>query len=203
MKTGILIVKEKQQDIFKEFFEENAVTEIVMMRAKSVKRNFLLNFFNLTDEAKTLFLFNTKDLYMKKLEELCKENLGEKDHGILIKIKKESTMKEKEENKKVKNDKLIVVILKSGFTELVIDAAKEYEVSGATILSGKGIGAQHSTFMGMGIDSEREVVLIAVSNAVEKKLQMSIKKALIKNQPVNGISFSLPLEDFIKYNEGK
>jgi len=198
MKTGILVIKDNQKDIFKEFFEENDVTEVVMIKAKSVKRNFFLNLFNLSDEEKTLFLFMTKDIYIKKLEKLCEQNLGEKDHGILIKLKKELTMKE---NKKTeKNDKLVVVILKSGFTELVLDVAKEFEVSGATIIGGKGIGSGHTSFMGMGIDSEREVVLIAVNSKTEKKLQMGIKKALIKNSAVNGISFSLPLEDFVKYN---
>lgn len=200
MKTGILVVKEKQQEVFKEFFEENAVTEVVIIKAKSVKRNFFLNLFNLSDEEKTLFLFMTKDIYMKKLEKLCEQSLTS-DHGILIKFKKELIMKE---NKKTeKNDKLVVVILKSGFTELVLDVAKEFEVTGATIINGKGIGSGHTSFMGMGIDSEREVVLIAVNSKIEKKLQMGIKKALIKNPPVNGVSFSLPLEDFVKYNAEK
>ena len=36
-----------------------------MIKAKSVKRNFFLNLFNLTDEEKTLFLFMTKDIYEK------------------------------------------------------------------------------------------------------------------------------------------
>lgn len=197
MKTGLLIVREKQRDTFKQFFDENAVTEVVMVRARSVKKNFLLNLFNLTDEEKTLFVFMTKDFYIKKLEKLCEQTLGEKEHGILIKIKKESIMKETKQ--KEKNDKLIVVILKSGFTELVLDVAKTFEVSGATIINGKGVGSGHSTFMGMGIDSEREIVLIAVKSEIEKKLQMAIKKALVKNQPVNGVSFSLPLEDFKKY----
>lgn len=108
-----------------------------------------------------------------------------------------------ENKKKEKNDKLIVVILKSGFTDLVLDVVKGFDVSGATILSGKGIGYGHTSFMGMGIDSEREVVLIAVNSIIERKLQMEIKKVLIKNSAVNGVSFSLPLEDFVKYNAEK
>lgn len=201
MKTCFLVVKEKQKDIFTEFFAENDITEVVMLKAKSIKRNFLLNLFNLSDEAKTLFFFMTKEIYIKKLEQLCEENLNEKDHGILIKVKREKDiMKEKENKKRVKNDKLIVIILKSGFNELVLDIANQFEVSGATIVSGKGVGSGHSSFMGMGIDSEREVILIAVNSEIEKKMQMAIKKVLVKNSTVNGISFSLPLEDFKKYN---
>lgn len=206
MRTCFLVVKQSQTEIFEEFFEDNDITEIVKIKAKSVKKNFFLNLLNLSDQPKTLFLFMTKEIYVKKLETLCHNVLTYKDSGILVKIKGEKDlMKEKEmpKAKKPKNSKLIVTILKSGFTELVLDIAKAYEISGATILNAKGIGKSHSTFLGIDIDSEREVVLIATTEEIEKKLQTEIKKAMIKNKPVNGISFSLPLEDFIKFNEQK
>ena len=204
MRTCILITDFNQTEIFEEFFIENDITEIVNIKAKSVKKNFFLDLLNLSDQPKSLFLFMAKETYIKKLETLCNDVLIDRHSGVFIKMKREKDMsKEKELPKKPKNSKLIVTILKSGFTELVLDVAKTYEISGATILNAKGIGRAHSSFIGIDVDSEREVVLIATTEEIEKKLQTDIKKALIKNKPVNGISFSLPLEDFIKFNEQK
>ena len=43
-------------------------------------------------------------------------------------------------------------------------------MSGATIINGKGIGSGHTSFMGMGIDSEREVVLVDCCKQNRKKI---------------------------------
>lgn len=192
MKNCILVVNEQQKEIFFEFFQEQNITEVVHLPAKSYKHNLFLDLFHLSEKQKTVFWFLAQDRQVKKLEQLCNTTLTGKENGILIKLKKENTMTES-------NGKLIVTIIKSGFTELVTDAAQQFEVSGATIISGKGIGKSHSSFMGMGIDSEREIVLIAVNDQIAKQLQNQIKKSVIKNSAANGICFMLPLEDFVNF----
>lgn len=192
MKNCILVVNEQQKEIFFEFFQEQNITEVVHLPAKFYKHNLFLDLFHLSEKQKTVFWFLAQDRQVKKLEQLCNTTLTGKENGILIKLKKENTMTES-------NGKLIVTIIKSGFTELVTDAAQQFEVSGATIISGKGIGKSHSSFMGMGIDSEREIVLIAVNDQIAKQLQNQIKKSVIKNSAANGICFMLPLEDFVNF----
>lgn len=200
MKLCAFAVEENQKDIFCEFFAENDVTEVIMLKARSFKKNNFLQMFYNADTKKVFFIFKIKETHLKKLQELCTQTFSKNENGILMILKKENSMKT---NKETKNDKLVVTILKSGFTELITSVATQMGVSGATILSGKGIGACHSSFLGMGIDSEREIILIATQEKIQKKLENEIKKAMIKNKAVNGICFSLPLENFKKFNEEK
>ena len=197
MRNCILVVYEEQKSIFTDFFEEQDITEAFCFAAKTTKQNFFLDLFHLSETPKSLFWFMAKESQIKKLEQLCQNTFTAKESGLLLKLKKEKDMNSPT------NSKLIVTVVKSGFTELVTEAAKQFEISGATIINGKGVGKSHSSFMGMGIDSEREVVLIAASDDIAKKLQNEIKKAVIKNPTVNGICFILPLEDFIKFDEQK
>lgn len=100
-----------------------------------------------------------------------------------------------------KYDKLVVAIIKNGFLEIVLNATKGFELSGATILNAKGIGQSNTEFMGMDVESHREVVLIATTSKLEKKLITTLKQALKDNGEANGVMFSLPIENFVKFDK--
>ena len=200
---NILIIDKSNNDIFEDFFEETQMKDILHLSAKSTSRNFILSLLNMSDTKKCVYLFDTTQKKLGSLKKFAKENLNKNSSGLLISWKKEDGKMKEKTKKKVKNDKLIVVVIKNGFVELVLNATKGFEVSGATILEGKGVGKKQTAFMGMALESQREIVLIATTSALEKQIVNTLKEELKTNENANGIIFTLPIESFIKFDKTK
>jgi nitrogen regulatory protein PII len=207
MTNCILIIDNSKNSKFEDFLKTQTTITAINLEAKSTSRNFLLALLNLSDVKKNVYFIKTKTQQLKKLEDFCHETLNKNQSGLLIKLKKEEKSMEKQQksvkkpSKNVKNDKLVVTIVKSGFVEIVLNSTKNFEVSGATILNGKGIGQSETEVMGMEIESHREVILIATTSDLEKKLISALKQALTENGNANGIIFSLPIADFVKFDK--
>lgn len=198
---NLLIIDKSKHEIFEAFFEENKITNVLNISAKSTSRNFLLSLLNLSEIKKCVYLFASTKNKLDKIEQFASQNLNKDSSGLLISIKKDNKKMKGKTIKTVKNNKLIVVVIRSGFAELVLNATKGFEVSGATILDAKGVGQSQTEFLGMNIESQREVVLVATTDALEKKIVKALKEILNNNQNANGIIFTLPIERFVKFNK--
>ena len=105
---------------------------------------------------------------------------------------------QKQEESTLKNTthELIVVIAEHGYTNLIMDAAREAGAFGGTIIHAKGTGMEAAEkFMGVSLAAEKEVVFI-VSKTEEKN---AIMQAIMKNAGLDSkaksIVFSLPVTD--------
>lgn len=105
---------------------------------------------------------------------------------------------QKQEESTLKNTthELIVVIAEHGYTNLIMDAAREAGAFGGTIIHAKGTGMEVAEkFMGVSLAAEKEVVFI-VSKTEEKN---AIMQAIMKNAGLDSkaksIVFSLPVTD--------
>lgn len=200
MKKCILITKKKHQDDIENFINENDITECLQLLGKSSNANFLIELLNLYNNGLVLYLLKLKEKQKKLLLDFFETDKKFKK-TIMLELKKEKDMQEIEKNiqnkEKVdkKYSKLVVTILPSGFNEFVIDCVKEVGESGATIINGKGIGKNYSSFMGINLENEREIILVATNYDKSKKLLNMIRKILIKNN-IKGVVFTTPLEDF-------
>ncbi len=110
----------------------------------------------------------------------------------------EKTDYQKQEESTLKNTEheLIVVISQQGYTDVIMDAAREAGAYGGTIIHAKGTaGDVANKFMGVTIADEKEIVYI-VSKANEKN---AIMKAIMEkaglNSKAKAICFSLPVSD--------
>lgn len=96
--------------------------------------------------------------------------------------------------KTVINHEVIVTIVKRGYGDYVISAAKEEGATGATIISGRGTSpSKEKQILGISISPEKDVVLILVDKAMRKKVMQAIVKATNLKSESTGISFSLPV----------
>ena len=90
---------------------------------------------------------------------------------------------------------LIVAIYEKGYTDLVMDAAREAGAGGGTTIRAKGTAAGAAKFFGLSIAEEKEIVFI-VSNSEKKK---DIMKAIMQNAGVDtkahAVVFSLPVSE--------
>lgn len=86
--------------------------------------------------------------------------------------------------------KLIVTIIKKGLASKVVKATKNEGAEGGTILFGKGTGIhEHSSFMGIPIEPEKEIILtLTPENQVDDILSV-INGAGKLDKPGNGVGF--------------
>lgn len=103
--------------------------------------------------------------------------------------------------KKNKDFDLIVVVVNKGFSDFVLDAAREAGASGGTIISGRGTGVhENDTILGIKIQPEKEVILILVYRTKRKQIMKQICERANLNEEGKGICFSLPVSDIAGIN---
>lgn len=100
-----------------------------------------------------------------------------------------------EDNNMQSSHELIVAIYEKGYTDLVMNAAREAGAGGGTTINAKGTGAGAEKFFGLTLAVEKEIVFIVSS--VEKK--KDIMKAIMQNAGIesqaHSLVFSLPVTD--------
>ena len=96
----------------------------------------------------------------------------------------------------------IMCIVNSGFTETVMDAARELGASGGTVIRGRGTAnAEAEKLYGIAIQPEKEIVMILIDSALKNDILHAIYKTAGLKTPGQGIAFALPVEDVVGLSE--
>lgn len=89
---------------------------------------------------------------------------------------------------------LIVVIVKKGLSEKVLDAAKKAGAEGGTIVYGRGTGIhEKAKLFGIPIEPEKEIIFVVIDKKKTKKILDSIVSSTNLNKPGVGIAFVIEL----------
>lgn len=89
---------------------------------------------------------------------------------------------------------LIVTVVDKDFSDVVIEVAKANGAEGATIINARGTGIhESSSFMGINIQPEKEIVLMVVKKQIRKKVMRAILKDANISEEGHGLTFALPL----------
>lgn len=92
----------------------------------------------------------------------------------------------------------IVSIVNRGFTDLVMEAAKQAGARGGTVLTGRGSGNKEAeAFFGVTVTPEKEIVLILVEKELCDAVLSSINRGAGMNTKGMGIAFALPVYDLV------
>lgn len=93
---------------------------------------------------------------------------------------------------------VIMCIVNSGFSEAVMDAAREFGARGGTVIRGRGTAnAEAEKLYGIAIQPEKEIVMILVDSAIKNDILHAVYKSAGLNTPGQGIAFALPVEDVV------
>ncbi len=93
---------------------------------------------------------------------------------------------------------MIVCIVNSGFSEAVMDAAKEFGARGGTVLSARGTVAKEAeTAFKITIQPEKEMVMILVPTKIRDDILHALYRSVGLKTPGQGIAFSLPVDNAI------
>jgi nitrogen regulatory protein PII len=93
--------------------------------------------------------------------------------------------------------KALFIIVNAGFAESVIDLARELGLKGATIMNARGEGLHHESFMGITVDTEKEIILAVTDEATAAKVMETIKEQVGVKTPAHSVCFLMPVESAV------
>ncbi len=94
----------------------------------------------------------------------------------------------------MKELKALYVIVNAGFASEIVDIARELGSGGATILNARGSAARPETFLGITIDSEKEIVLSVVPKETADRIMAAVREKAGAGTPAHGLCFYMPVE---------
>lgn len=106
------------------------------------------------------------------------------------------TRDEEESKLKGTRQELLIVIGNRGYSEQIMDAAREAGATGGTVIHANGTGMKRAEkFFGISLSSERELILIVSATPKKNAIMQSIMKKAGLDTDAKGIVFSLPVTD--------
>lgn len=187
MARSLIIAKQKNEQQILTFLAEKGCCVDAIIYGRGAYKGLL----DFAEHKRALIFFN--NIKEKEVRDFVINDLQfEKENtGIMITFKG-GNMK--------KNYQLVVTIINSGFSDIVMNKARECGVKGGTIVNARGTGTQQATFMGMAIDSEKEIVLNVVEDEIASKVVGELSKFIKEDEKVSGISFALPISKYVGIN---
>ena len=93
---------------------------------------------------------------------------------------------------------LIVAIVKKGWAEKIINAAKAAGARGGTILYGRGVGVhEQKRLLGLQIEPEKEIILTLVHKDKTNEVMKAIVAAGQLQKPGTGIGFVISVDKIV------
>ncbi len=96
----------------------------------------------------------------------------------------------------------IFCIVNSGFSDDVMDAAREFGATGGTVIRARGTANQEAEkLFNIAISPEKEIVMILVKKEIKDDILHALYKAVGLDTPGQGIAFSLPVCNVVGLRE--
>lgn len=93
---------------------------------------------------------------------------------------------------------VIFCIVNSGFSEAVMDAAKEFGARGGTVIRARGTAnSEAEKLFGITIQPEKEIVMILVPSKIKNDILHALYKEVGLQTPGQGIAFSMPVDNTV------
>lgn len=96
----------------------------------------------------------------------------------------------------------VLCIINSGFSELAMDAAKQYGAKGGTVIHGRGtVSKEAEKIFNITIQPEKEIVMILIPSSIKDEILQGLYSAVGTNTPAQGIAFAIPVEAAVGINQ--
>ena len=91
---------------------------------------------------------------------------------------------------------LLVVIANQGYSDLIMNSAREFGAGGGTVIHAKGTGMERAErFFGISLASEKDIIFIVAKSEEKSAIMQSIMKNNGMTNKAKAIVFSLPVTD--------
>jgi hypothetical protein len=96
---------------------------------------------------------------------------------------------------------LILCIVNNGFSDVVMDAAREGGARGGTIINARGSArAEAEKKYKLSIHDDKDIVLIVAEEDCKEKIIRALYHKVGLNTPAHGLTFTMPIDDSIGFN---
>ena len=193
------------------FYKENELAVNLNMLGAGTANSDVLDYFGLeATEKAVMFAVVTREMWRKLKRGLQKKmNIDVPGTGIAFIIPfasiggkkalqfftdRQNFEKEEESILKETEYELIIVILNQGYSNLVMDAAREKGAGGGTVIHAKGTGMEKAEqFLGVSIAAEKEMMFIVTKSKGKNDIMKAIMEKAGMDSKAKSIVFSLPV----------
>ena len=93
---------------------------------------------------------------------------------------------------------VILCIVNAGFSDAVMDAAKEFGARGGTVIHARGTAnSETEKLFQITVQPEKEIVMILVPTEIKNDILHALYREVGLQTPGQGIAFSLPVDDVV------
>ena len=90
---------------------------------------------------------------------------------------------------------VIFCVVNAGFSDVVMDAAKEFGARGGTVIHARGTAnSEAEKLFEITVQPEKEIVMILVPTEIKNDILHALYRAVGLNTPGQGIAFSMPVD---------
>ena len=211
----VLTITNREDDKeFTDFFNSKEIPIVYSTPCRGTAKKSILDLFGVEESLKTAYYtITTENKKAELLKGLTKEMaIDLPNRGIAVSIPLSSIgskhaleafadgCQNEETKNEVKNmvqceTELIIAICENGYTEKVMEAAREAGAAGGTVVHAKGTGAKYAKFFGMTLADEKEMIYIVSTKENKKNIMTSIIQGAGPHTDAHAVVFSLPVSD--------
>ena len=98
---------------------------------------------------------------------------------------------------------VIFCIVNAGFSDAVMDAARQFGARGGTVIHARGTANKEAEkLFEITVQPEKEIVMILVPTEIKNDILHALYRAVGLNTPGQGIAFSMPVDDAVGLSLG-
>ena len=187
------------------FYKEYGVSVVLTALGRGTASSEMLDYFGLEASEKAVLFSVVTDTVWKKVKSGLEKNLriDIPGMGIVFTVPLSSIGGKKQlefltdGQEFVKGEESeLMVIANQGYTEVIMDAAREAGASGGTAIHAKGTGMERAErFLGVSIAAEKEIIFIVAKSAEKNAIMKSIMEQAGMASKAKAIVFSVPVTD--------
>ncbi len=99
---------------------------------------------------------------------------------------------------------VIFCVVNAGFSDAVMDAAKQFGARGGTVIHARGTANKEAEkLFEITVQPEKEIVMILVPAEIKNDILHALYRAVGLNTPGQGIAFSMPVDEVVGLSGGE
>lgn len=99
---------------------------------------------------------------------------------------------------------VIFCIVNEGFSDAVMDAARQFGARGGTVIHARGTANKEAEkFFEVAVQPEKEIVMILVPSEIKNDVLHALYRAVGLDTPGQGIAFSMPVDEAVGLPDGE
>ncbi len=99
---------------------------------------------------------------------------------------------------------VIFCIVNAGFSDAVMETAKEYGARGGTVIRARGTAnPEAESYFHISVQPEKEIVMILVDKGIKDDILHGLYRSVGLMTPGQGIAFSMPVDNVVGLSSSK